>query len=178
MTERAVKVIRQDGGAPVLRDWSSGVVAAIALPVAVFALLAWGHVGAGDVKGAVFMCGIAALLRIPLHAFARLTLIRFDRIAGSAAVTGVRLLLFRVRHCPMQGLAGATTGTHVPVPNPDDHAGERNRRRRTRKIPTWRPVLTCADGTRLPLWQACGEQIRAGRAASAVNAWLPKPRNA
>jgi hypothetical protein len=36
-------------------------------------------------------------------------------------------------------------------------------------------VLTYADGTRVPLLQAYGEQMRAGMAASAVNAWVHAP---
>lgn len=171
-----MKVIRRDDNVMVLRDWSWGVVAAIALPMALCGLMAWGYFTAGEVKGGAIMTGIAALLLIPLYSFARLTVVRFDRTAGTVRVIEAGLLLFRIRRYPLQGLAGATTETHTTKPNPADHVGERNRRRRTRKVTTWRPVLAYADGTRIPLLQAYGEQVRAGMAASAVNGWVQARR--
>jgi hypothetical protein len=170
-----MKVIRNDSDMLILRDWSWGVIVALAVPLSVCAMMAWGYFHVGETKGGLILSGIGAMLLFPLYSFARLTAVRLDRIAGTVRVIEAGLFLFRLRRYPLRGLSGATMETYTIKPNPADHAGERNWRKLNPPVKTWRPVLTYADGTRVPLLQAYGEQMRAGMAASAVNAWVHAP---
>lgn len=169
-----MKVIGKDANILLLRDWSWPLFFLLAAVIATCLLMAWGCFRAGVTNGVVVMAVIAALLPVPVCSFVRWTSVRFDRTRGMIRSVEVGLLRLRIRRFPLQRLSGATTESHPARYNPAGHAGDPKWKRTRRPARTHRPVLLCADGTRVPLLDAYGEQARAGRAA-AVNSRAQSP---